>query len=96
MMKNQLAGLMTRERAQWELFGDSWADTLPQKARERLAQLSTVGDVGYDAVLLPEAGPRLRTVAALLLLPVTAITSVLLGPNTSRREPAPVPQKVHT
>ena len=29
------AGLMTRERAQWELFGDSWADTLPQKARER-------------------------------------------------------------
>ena len=52
------------------------------------------GDVsGIDR--LWQAG-GVGTVAALLLLPVTAITSVLLGPNTSRREPAPVPQKVHT
>lgn len=63
-------------------------DEVSQKARERLAQLSTVGDVGYDAVLLPEAGPRLRTVAALLPYFDVALPAVRLLGTAAWNDPA--------
>jgi len=63
-------------------------DEVSVKARERLAQLTTVGDIGYDAVLLPEAGPRLRTVAALLPYFDVALPEVRLLGTAAWNEPA--------
>ncbi len=41
-------------------------DQISRNALARLSRLDTLGDPGYDAVLLPEGGSRLRAVAPLL------------------------------
>ena len=41
-------------------------DEISRKALKRLERLDTIGDVDFDAILLPEGGQTLRTLASLL------------------------------
>ena len=41
-------------------------DEISRKALQRLERLDTIGDVDFDAILLPEGGQALRTLASLL------------------------------
>ena len=52
-------------KKQRELLEDK-DDPVSLAALKRLEQLDTIGDVPYDAILIPESGGRLTEVAALL------------------------------
>ncbi len=55
-------GALLRQRALLEKLEDEPS----RQALERLSTLETLGDLDFDAVLLPDGGERLRTVALLL------------------------------
>lgn len=68
------------------------ADEVSREALRRLEGRDTLGEVNFDAVLLPEGGPRLITVAALLPFYDVDVRKVrLLG--TALWETAPVTEE---